>query len=79
MAGANLTTGRSSGLECSRRVRRIEKELRQLRKTEVESSIVGEKVMRELKEMDEVAYIRFASVYREFADITDFQKELSGL
>ena len=45
----------------------------------MESSIVGEKVMRELKGMDEVAYIRFASVYREFADITDFQKELSGL
>ena len=60
-------------------IERIEKELRQLRKTEVESSIVGEKVMRELKGMDEVAYIRFASVYREFADITDFQKELSGL
>lgn len=63
----------------NRVIDRIEKELRQLRKTEVESSIVGEKVMQELKEMDEVAYIRFASVYREFADITDFQKELSGL
>lgn len=58
---------------------RIENELRQLRSIEVKSEIVGEKVMRELRKLDKVAYIRFASVYREFADITDFQKELKGL
>lgn len=58
---------------------KIENELRRLKSVEVKSEIVGEKVMRELKELDKVAYIRFASVYREFADITDFQKELSGL
>ncbi len=58
---------------------KIENELKQLKSVEVKSNIVGEKVMRELKKLDKVAYIRFASVYREFADITDFQKELTGL
>ena len=58
---------------------RIEDELRRLKSVEVSGTIVGEKVMRELRELDKVAYIRFASVYREFADITDFQKELTGL
>ena len=58
---------------------KIEDELKRLKSVEVKSSIIGEKVMRELKGLDKVAYIRFASVYREFADITDFQKELVGL
>jgi transcriptional repressor NrdR len=58
---------------------KIENELRQLKSLEVESKIVGEKVMEELRKLDKVAYIRFASVYREFADVTDFQKELRGL
>ncbi|MFC1714183.1 transcriptional regulator NrdR [Candidatus Poribacteria bacterium] len=58
---------------------KIEDELRRLKSVEVKSEIVGEKVMQELKELDKVAYIRFASVYRDFADITDFQKELTGL
>ncbi len=58
---------------------KIEDELRRLKSVEVKSAIVGGKVMRELKKLDKVAYIRFASVYREFADITDFQKELTGL
>ncbi len=58
---------------------KIEDELRRLKSVEVAGTIVGEKVMRELKELDKVAYIRFASVYREFADITDFQEELTGL
>jgi len=57
----------------------IENELRQLRSIEVKSKIIGEKVIKELKRMDKVAYIRFASVYREFADVTDFQKELKDL
>jgi transcriptional repressor NrdR len=60
-------------------VDRIENELRQLKSVEVKSEVVGEKMMRELRKLDKVAYIRFASVYREFADITDFQKELKGL
>ena len=60
-------------------VDKIENELRQLKSVEVKSEVVGEKMMRELRRLDKVAYIRFASVYREFADITDFQKELKGL
>ena len=58
---------------------RIENELKRLKSVEVKGAIIGEKVMRELKKLDKVAYIRFASVYREFADITDFQNELKGL
>ena len=58
---------------------KIEDELRRLKSVEVKSTIVGEKVMRELKELDKVAYIRFASVYRDFADITTFQEELKKL
>ncbi len=58
---------------------KIENELRQMKSIEVRSQIIGEKVMKELKRLDKVAYIRFASVYREFADVTDFQKELREL
>ena len=49
-----------------------------LKGKEVPSSIIGEKIMNRLKKLDKVAYIRFASVYRSFADITDFQKELKN-
>lgn len=45
----------------------------------VKSSYIGELVSRELKKVDKVAYIRFASVYRDFADISDFKKEIRGL
>lgn len=58
---------------------RIESDLRQMKTIEMKSNIIGEKVMDELKKLDKVAYIRFASVYREFADVTDFQDELKNL
>ncbi len=46
---------------------------------EVLSSAIGEKVMEELKKLDEVAYVRFASVYRSFKDINEFMSELHSL
>jgi transcriptional repressor NrdR len=46
---------------------------------EVESRVIGEDVMEALKKLDEVAYIRFASVYRHFKDLESFKKELSKL
>ena len=46
---------------------------------EIKSEKIGEIVMSELKKIDKVAYVRFASVYREFADIDDFKKELREL
>ena len=58
---------------------KIEEKIRRSGKEEIESKIIGEYVMNELKETDQVAYIRFASVYRSFADITFFQKEIKNL
>lgn len=57
----------------------IENELRKRASTEIKSTAVGDLVMRKLKKLDKVAYIRFASVYREFTDIQSFQKELKRL
>ena len=57
----------------------IEADLRNEEKKEVPSTHVGELVMRTLKKLDKVAYIRFASVYREFADLESFEKELKKL
>ena len=57
----------------------LQKELRATKETEIPSADIGELVMEKLKEMDEVAYIRFASVYRSFTDLTSFEKELKNL
>jgi transcriptional repressor NrdR len=57
----------------------IESELRKGAKSEVSSKIVGELVTKRLKKLDKIAYIRFASVYRQFADIGDFENELAKL
>ena len=46
---------------------------------EISSRIIGEEVMSQLHELDEVAYIRFASVYRSFQDLNEFQDELNRL
>tara|TARA_Y100000310_G_scaffold345811_1_gene470315 strand:- start:2896 stop:3324 length:429 start_codon:yes stop_codon:yes gene_type:complete len=46
---------------------------------EVKSEVIGELVSKELKKVDKVAYIRFASVYKDFADLSDFRKEIKGL
>ncbi|RDW16311.1 transcriptional regulator NrdR [Oceanobacillus arenosus] len=57
----------------------VEKELRNSGSSEVASDHVGEMVMERLSKVDEVAYVRFASVYRQFKDITVFLEELKGL
>jgi transcriptional repressor NrdR len=57
----------------------IEAELQNSLRQEVESTEIGEMVMQKLKERDQVAYVRFASVYREFKDIDTFLAELNEL
>lgn len=56
-------------------VGKIEERLRKKGK-EVNSKIIGEEVIKALKKLDKVAYIRFASVYREFKDVNDFKREI---
>jgi len=58
---------------------RIEKRIRQSGDEEVPSKVVGGFVMSELRDLDQVAYIRFASVYRSFADVTSFEEEVHNL
>ena len=57
----------------------IEDELYRLGKSEVDSSVVGEMVMERLRNLDHIAYIRFASVYRQFADIGSLKEEVDTL
>ena len=57
----------------------IEKELRSAGVVEINSDDVGEMVMEQLADVDEVAYVRFASVYRQYQDITVFIEELQDL
>ncbi|WP_371368861.1 Transcriptional repressor NrdR [Sporomusa rhizae] len=60
-------------------VSKIEKEIRNNTEREVSTRQIGEAVMARLKEIDQVAYVRFASVYRQFADINNFMQELEML
>ena len=57
----------------------IENELFGLGEKEVPSSWIGQKIMEALRGLDDVAYVRFASVYRQFKDISEFMDELKGL
>jgi transcriptional repressor NrdR len=57
----------------------IERKLQDMGEKEVPTSVVGEAVMRELARLDEVAYVRFASVYRSFKDLGEFMSELKEL
>jgi len=57
----------------------IEQELRQKFDREVPSKEIGKIIIRKLKKIDKVAYIRFASVYREFQDISEFKKEIEKI
>jgi len=60
-------------------VDKVEVDLRRMGKMEIESKVIGRLVVRELKKLDKIAYIRFASVYREFNDIESFENELKKL
>ncbi len=57
----------------------IEKTISNKMMTEVQSNYIGEMVMERLKEIDEVSYVRFASVYRQFKDINTFMEEINRL
>lgn len=60
-------------------VDRVERELYKMYEKEVKAEAIGEFVMERLHKIDEVAYVRFASVYRQFKDINQFMKELKGI
>lgn len=60
-------------------VDRLELSLQERGDREIPSSVIGEEIMRELHRLDEVAYVRFASVYRQFKDLNQFMDELKDL
>jgi transcriptional repressor NrdR len=57
----------------------MERDLREAEEKEIPAAVIGEKIMAKLHELDGVAYVRFASVYREFKDVNDFVSELKKL
>ena len=65
--------------EIEQMINEVEEYLRRKGKKEIKSSTIGEIIMKKLKKIDNVAYIRFASVYRNFQDVEDFKKELKEL
>ncbi len=56
----------------------VEEQLRK-RGKEVKTSVIGDLIMKKIEKMDSVAYVRFASVYKDFKDISDFKKQLRGI
>jgi len=60
-------------------VKKIEKTLQSINEKEVPSSFIGEQIMTGLREIDEIAYVRFASVYRQFKDINEFIQEIKDI
>jgi len=65
--------------EVERAIRRLLREISSVEEAEIPSSLIGEWVMRELGQLDQVAYVRFASVYRRFEDIQAFRELIEGL
>jgi transcriptional repressor NrdR len=57
----------------------VETEIFNLEEKEVASTVIGERIMDKLKDLDQVAYVRFASVYREFKDVNTFMNELKKM
>lgn len=84
---AKIKTGISKALEkrpvshekIDEMIEKIEERIRRTGNEEIETSMIGEYVMDELKEVDHIAYIRFASVYRSFTDLSSFEKEVKNL
>ncbi len=68
-----------STAEMTEAINSVENNIFSLEKSEVESSYVGELIMEKLKALDPVAYVRFASVYREFKDVDTFMEELKSV
>ena len=68
-----------TAMQLDKIVSQVEKKLYSCGETEIPSSKIGEIIMEELADVDEVAYVRFASVYRRFKDIESFEKELSEI
>ncbi len=60
-------------------IEELERDLRESEEKEIPSTVIGENVMKKLHELDKVAYVRFASVYRDFKDVNDFVTELKTL
>ena len=60
-------------------VKEVEDTIRKTNHLEIESTELGELVMDKLKKLDEIAYIRFASVYKDFSDVRSFVKEIEGM
>ena len=58
---------------------KIERELRMRGESEINSAVIGEIVMKYLEKTDQIAYVRFASVYRQFADVNNFMQELQRI
>lgn len=65
--------------QISRIADEVETEIYSLEEKEIESKVIGERIMEKLKDVDAVAYVRFASVYREFKDVNTFMDELKRM
>ena len=68
-----------SATQITQLVDEVENEISTLEDKEIPSRVIGEIVMKKLKDLDAVAYVRFASVYREFKDVTTFMEEITKL
>ncbi|MGD8384850.1 MAG: transcriptional regulator NrdR [Lysobacterales bacterium] len=65
--------------EVERSIRSLLREIRSVEEAEIQSKVIGEWVMRELSQLDQVAYVRFASVYHRFEDVQAFRDEIERL
>ena len=68
-----------SATDIQRTIEKIETEIFSREEKEIPTSAIGEIVMEKLKELDEVAYVRFASIYREFKDVNTFMSEIKKI